>query len=73
MTDQPITKLFPAPWKIVKIEGGYRVNDSRGRPLSYIYEKSEPALAATYLTPAEALEMAKVIARLSQKAGGLQN
>ena len=60
-----ITKILPGPWKIIKTEGGYRINDVKGRALAYVYEKSDPALASTYLTPEEALEMAKVIARLS--------
>ena len=57
--------MLPGPWKIMKTEGGYRINDVKGRALAYVYEKADPALAPTYLTPEEALEMAKAIARLS--------
>ena len=72
MTDEDtappdLTALFPAPWRIVKTEGGhYRVEDTRGRALAYVYSRPEAGLEAEYLKPDEALVMAKAIARLSK-------
>ena len=62
-----LTDLFPTPWRIVKTEGGhYRVEDTRGRALAYIYSRPEAGLEAEYLKPAEAIVMARAIARLSK-------
>ena len=67
MSEPDLTELFPQPWRIWKIEGGhYRVEDTRGRALAYVYSRPEMGLEAEYLKPDEAIVMARAIARLSK-------
>ena len=70
-TAQPdFTELLPAPWRIVKTEGGhYRVEDTRRRALAYVYSRPEMGIEAEYLKPDDALVIARAIARLSKTDG----
>ena len=56
-----------APWIVVDIPGGYRVDDAEGKALAYIYgldAKKLPAAGHTRLTRAEAWRVASNIAKL---------
>jgi hypothetical protein len=64
-----IRERFPPPWRVEQIPGGfpggYRVTDAHGRPLAYVYGGARSALPGA-LTPAEALALARAIARLPE-------
>jgi hypothetical protein len=65
---RPIRERFPPPWRVEQIPGGYRVTDAHGRPLAYVYGVDDSARSALpgALTPAEALALARAIARLPE-------
>jgi hypothetical protein len=33
---------FPAPWSVLEIPGGFRVQDANRRPLAYFYGSEDP-------------------------------
>jgi hypothetical protein len=61
-----IRERFQPPWRVEDVPGGYRVTDTNGRPLAYVYAVDVGARAALpeALTPAEAHAIATAIARL---------
>ena len=61
-----LTDDIPAPWRITDTGSAFKIEDARGRPISYCYYRREDALKAEYLTQDQAREMAKAIARLSR-------
>jgi hypothetical protein len=63
-----IRERFPPPWHVEQIPGGYRVIDEHGRPLAYVYTADGGTRSAlpVSLTPAEALALARAIARLPE-------
>ena len=48
-----MTRRFPAPWSVERIEGGFKVLDDTGQALAYVYFRTsaENADAAKALTP----------------------
>jgi hypothetical protein len=63
----PAPRTFPAPWSVVEIPGGFRVEDANRLPLAYFYgrEDHDAAHQPEVLTPDEARRMAENFARLS--------
>ena len=59
----PLT--HPRPWKITDTGSAFRVADTNGRALAYVYYRRDDVLRAEYLSHEEARTMAKAIARLS--------
>ena len=62
-----MTRRFPAPWSVERIEGGFKVL-RHGQALAYVYFRtsSENADAAKALTPDEARRIAANIAKLPE-------
>ena len=59
-------RRFPAPWKVEKIAGGFKVIDANGQSLAYVYsrETKDAANIAGVLTEDEARRIAAHIAKL---------
>jgi hypothetical protein len=60
---------FPAPWSVLEIPGGFRVQDANRRPLAYFYGSEDPSARhqADVLTLDEARRMAESFAGLSDQ------
>ena len=60
------TLRFPAPWSVVEIPGGFRVQDAERRPLAYFHGRDDPDAGhqADVLTLDEARRLAENFARL---------
>jgi hypothetical protein len=54
---------FPAPWSVVEIPGGFRVQDATGQRLAYFYWWPDPTVADV-LTEVEAQRLAEDFAQL---------
>jgi hypothetical protein len=69
MAEQNIRR-FPPPWSVEQIPGGYKVNDSNGQALAYVYGRETKADAdiANVLTMDEARRVAANIAKLPREA-----
>jgi hypothetical protein len=65
----PVPHTFPAPWSVVEIPGGFRVQDANRQPLAYFYGSDDPNAArqADVLTLDEARRLAENFARLSEQ------
>lgn len=64
-------RRFPAPWRIERLPGGYRVADGTGVALAYVYCRADPSGGNDQsLTPDEARRIAAQIARLPGLLGG---
>jgi hypothetical protein len=75
MREAPMTsRRFPAPWKVEKIPGGYKVVDASGQALAYIYARDTKAQAdiAKVLTFDEARRIAANVAKLPEFLGALR-
>jgi hypothetical protein len=59
------TMAFAIPWKITDTGSAFRITDADGIALAYVYYKHAAGMD-TYLTKADAQEMAVRIARLSK-------
>jgi len=58
------SRLFPRPWKVVEIPGGFRVQDANSRALAYVYfHPGSDGREDEFLTYLEALGLADQIAR----------
>ena len=59
---------FPPPWTVVETPDGYRVDDATGQTIGWFYGADETSrqTALRRLTRAEALQFAKVFARLPE-------
>jgi hypothetical protein len=59
------SRSFPAPWSVVDIPGGFRVQDASGNALCYLYSWDDPSAGhqADVLTRDEALHMAATFAK----------
>ena len=59
-------RRFPAPWRVEKIAGGFKVIDANGQSLAYVYSRETPEAAhmAKVLTLDEARRIASNIAKL---------
>jgi len=67
MPKASIRERFPAPWRVTEIPGGFRVEDSVGSVLVYIYapdEAQRTAMIGRRLTRGEARAIANAIVRL---------
>lgn len=60
-----MTALPPTPWKITDTGSAFKITDQRGRAITYVYYRREEALRNEFLSPDEARELARRIARLS--------
>ena len=60
------TRRFPPPWRAEQIPGGYKVLDTNGQSLAYVYGRETRADADTagVLTMDEARRVAANIAKL---------
>ena len=67
-----MTRRFPAPWSVERIEGGFKVLDDTGQALAYVYFRTsaEHADAAKALAPDEARRIAANIAKLPEFLSG---
>ena len=67
-----MTRRFPAPWTVERVEGGFKVLDDTSQALAYMYFRTsaENADAAKALTPDEARRIAANIAKLPELLGG---
>ena len=54
-----MTRRFPAPWTVERIEGGFKVLDDTGQALAYVYFRTsaENADAAKAPTPLQGLPL----------------
>lgn len=61
-------RRFPAPWTVEQIAGGFKVVDSAGQALAYVYARdpAESADVAKVLTFDEARRIAANIAKLPE-------
>jgi hypothetical protein len=59
-------RRFPAPWTVESVPGGFKVVDSNGQSLAYVYARETKANAdiAKVLTMDEARRIAANIAKL---------
>ena len=58
-----MTLRFPAPWKVERIPGGYKVLDAEGQSLAYVYGvEGDPHIGKT-LTLDEARRIASNITK----------
>ena len=60
-------RRFPAPWRVMKTPGGYRVDDAEGKHVAFVYARDDLAAKpgfTAYLTTEEARRIAKAVARL---------
>jgi len=58
------SRLFPRPWKVIEIPGGFRVQDANSRALAYVYfYPGSDGREDEFLTYIEALGIADQIAR----------
>jgi hypothetical protein len=64
-------RRFPPPWAVEEIPGGFKVLDSTGQPLAYVYGRETKADAdtANVLTMDEARRIASNIAKLPTPLG----
>ena len=64
-------RRFPAPWKVEKIAGGFKVIDANGQSLAYVYsrETKDAANIAGVLAEDEARRIASNIAKLPELLG----
>jgi len=67
--DRMLAPRFPAPWSVLEIPGGFRVQDANRRPLAYFYGSEDPSARhrADVLTLDEARRMAESFAGLSDQ------
>jgi hypothetical protein len=62
-------RTFPAPWHVEPTEGGhFVVKDATCFSVCYVYARKDEALRSSYMSPAEAVTIAKAIARLPELA-----
>jgi len=60
-----MSRRFPPPWTVMRISGGWRIDDATGRPLAYVYGRDDGGgVASNHLTTDEARRIAVNIARL---------
>jgi hypothetical protein len=64
-------RKFPAPWRVEPTEGGhFVVNDATGFSICYVYARKDEALRGSYMTHAEAVEIAEQIGGLTELTRG---
>jgi hypothetical protein len=63
-------RRFPAPWQIVEIPGGWKVEDANGVSVAYVYGEEGPrGVSDDRMTKNEARRVAAGIARLPELLG----
>ena len=64
-------RRFPPPWTVEALDGGYKIVDSHGQSLAYVYGHHDPRDAETAkgLTLDEARRIASNIAKLPASLG----
>jgi K+/H+ antiporter YhaU regulatory subunit KhtT len=64
-------RRFPPPWTVEALDGGFKVVDSHGQSLAYVYGHADPREAETAkgLTRDEARRIASNIAKLPTLLG----
>jgi hypothetical protein len=62
------SRSFTAPWSVVDIPGGFRVQDATGNPLGYFYSWDDPSAGhqVDVLSRDDALRMATNFAKLPE-------
>jgi len=61
-----MARRFPRPWKVERIEGGYKVSDANGQALAYVYGQAGDTSIGKTLTLDEARRIAANIAKLPE-------
>jgi len=56
-------RRFPAPWKVERIPGGFKVLDAEGQSLAYVYGVADDPTIGKTLTLDEARRIASNIAK----------
>lgn len=62
-------RRMPAPWEVVPLQSGFRINDADGKGMAYVYYYNDHARAGAgpqALNPEEARRVARAIARLPE-------
>ena len=64
-------RRFPAPWTVEALDGGFKIVDSNGQALAYVYGHADQrdAQVAKSLTLDEARQIASNIAKLPSLLG----
>lgn len=63
-------RRFPAPWKADRMPGGYKIVDSSGTTIAYIYGNDRTIVSEDGLTVDEARRIAANIAKLPSLLAG---
>ena len=62
-----LTDEIPTPWRITDTGSAFKIADARGRGVAWVYYARTDAMRDGYLTKAQAVEVARTIARLSRE------
>jgi hypothetical protein len=62
-------RRYPPPWNIEALDCGFKIVDSNGQALAYVYGHADPRELANALTLDEARRIASNIAKLPSLLG----
>ena len=68
MSEPPVSRRLPAPWRVVEHSESYVIEDANGQPLAYVYFEDDPdrRKIMNRLTSDEAWRVASNIAKLPE-------